>query len=151
MAGSGAWLEFGPFGYDFLGEGPGARVSYLPPNYQGPLKMDDRIVSLAGKEIHDGRDYARQMDEMKEAKSVAVMIQRGKDKVRIETKLLLPKREETITARVQGRYLADQKELLLITRAVTEMRVRVPAEWTPSTSRGMASTWLKRNRLAAGC
>jgi len=71
------------------------------------------------------------MDEMKEAKSVAVMIQRGKDKVRLETKILLPKREELVSARAQGRYLSDQKELLLITRAVTEMRVRVPVEWTP--------------------
>jgi len=131
MAGSGAWLEVGPFGYDFLAPGPGAPVTYLPPNYQGPLKMNDRIVSIAGKEIRDGRDYARQMDEMKEAKSVAVMIQRGKDKVRLETKILLPKREELVSARAQGRYLSDQKELLLITRAVTEMRVRVPVEWTP--------------------
>src|SRR6185436_12310562 len=126
MPGSGAWLEVGPFGYDFLAEGPGAPITFLPPNYQGPLRLNDRIVSLAGKEIRDGRDYARQMDDMKEAKSVAVMIQRGKEKVRLETKILLPKREELVSARAQGRYLSDQKELLLITRAVTEMRVRVP-------------------------
>jgi hypothetical protein len=51
--------------------------------------------------------------------------------VRLETRILLPKREEVITARIQGRYLPDQKELLIISRTVTQMRVRIPAEWAP--------------------
>ena len=131
MPGSGASLSFGPFGYDPAAEGPGAVVGWLPPNYQGQLKLNDRIVSIAGKEIRDGRDYSEQMDEMKEEKSVAVVVQRGRERLRVETKVVLPKREELITARVQGRYLPDQKELFIVSRAVTQMRVQIPAEWTP--------------------
>src|SRR6185503_2539062 len=96
-----------------------------------PLKLNDRIVSVGGKEVVDGRDYARQMDDITDDKSIPVMIYRGKERLRLETKVVLPKREELITARVQGRYLADQKEVLLISRTVTQMRVRIPAEWTP--------------------
>ena len=131
LPGSGASLAFGPFGYDPAAPGPGALVGWLPPNYQGPLKLNDRIVSVDGKDMRDGRDYAQQMDEIKDDKSVAVMVQRGKERLRLETKIVLPKREELVTARVQGRYLADQKELLIISRALTQMRVRIPAEWTP--------------------
>jgi hypothetical protein len=71
------------------------------------------------------------LDEIKEEKPVAILVQRGKERVRLESRIVLPKREEVITARIQGRYLPDQKELLLISRAVTEVRVRIPAEWTP--------------------
>jgi len=131
VAGSGASLAIGPFGYDPLAEGPGALVGWLPPNYQGPLKLDDRIVSLAGKEVRDGREYAKSIDEITEDKPVAVLVQRGKQRVRLETKIVLPKREEVITARVQGRYLPDQKEVFLISRAVTQMRVHIPADWAP--------------------
>jgi hypothetical protein len=131
MPGSGASLALGPFGYDPRAPGPGVLVAWLPAEYKGPLKLNDRIVSVAGKELGDGREYARQMDEMTDDKSVAVQIQRGKERLRLETKIVLPKREELVTARVQGRYLPDQKELLLISRAVTQMRVRIPAEWTP--------------------
>ena len=133
MPGSGASLAFGPFGYDPAAGGPGAVVAWLPPNYQGPLKLNDRIVSIAGKEIRDGREYSEQMDEIKEEKAVAVAVQRGKERLRLETKIVLPKREELITARVQGRYLPDQKELFIVSRTVTEMRVQIPAEWAPVT------------------
>jgi hypothetical protein len=51
--------------------------------------------------------------------------------VRLETRIVLPKREEVVTARIQGRFLPDQKELFLISRAVTQLRVRIPQEWTP--------------------
>src|SRR6266851_6447874 len=131
MAGSGASLAFGPFGYDPHAPGPGAVVGWLPAEYPGPLKLNDRIVAVAGKELRDGREYAQHMDEITEDKPVAVVVQRGKERLRLETKILLPKREELVTARVQGRYLPDQKELLLISRTVTQMRVRIPAEWTP--------------------
>jgi hypothetical protein len=131
MPGSGASMAIGPFGFDPLAEGPGALVGWLPANYHGPLQLNDRIVSVAGKELRDGREYTQVMDEIKEEKAVAVLVQRGKERVRLETKIVLPKREEVITARVQGRYLPDQKELLIVSRAVTQARVRIPAEWTP--------------------
>jgi hypothetical protein len=131
LPGSGASLAIGPFGFDPLAEGPGAVVGWLPKNYQGPLRLDDRIVMLAGKEVHDGREYSQMMDDIKEEKAVAIVLQRGKERTRIETRIVLPKREETITARIEGRYTPDQKELLLIGRAVTQARVTIPPDWAP--------------------
>jgi hypothetical protein len=131
MPGSGASMAIGPFGFDPLAEGPGALVGWLPPNYHGPLKLNDRIVSVAGKEMHDGREYTQFMDTIEDEKPVAILVQRGKERLRLETKIVLPKREEVITARIQGRYLPDQKELLIISRAVTRARVTIPQEWTP--------------------
>src|SRR5258707_2390996 len=37
----------------------GAAVAWLPGDYQGPLKLNDRIVAVAGKELRDGREYAQ--------------------------------------------------------------------------------------------
>ncbi|HTM48491.1 MAG TPA: hypothetical protein VL285_07420 [Bryobacteraceae bacterium] len=149
MPGSGASLAMGPFGYDPQAPGPGAVVGWLPPDYKGPLKLEDRIVSVAGKEVKDGRDYARSMEEITEEKPVAVLIQRGRERVRVETKILLPKREELITARVQARYLPDQKELLIVSRAVTGLRLHVPSDWAP-----VAVSWNGLDLLkaeSAGC
>ena len=129
--GSGASLGLGGFGFDAGAAVPGVLVGWLPDGYQGPLKLNDRILSVAGKTIADGREYLRFMDEMKDEKPVAVVVERGKERLRLETKIVLPKREEVITARVQGRYLADQKEALIISRAVTEMRVTIPEGWAP--------------------
>lgn len=130
--GSGASLDLGGFGYDPAGAGPGVLVGWLPEAYKGPLKLNDRIISVAGREIKDSRDYAQHMDELKEEKPVAVMISRAGEKVRVETRISLPKREELVTARVQGTYSSEQKEILLITRTVSEMRVNVPSEWAPA-------------------
>jgi hypothetical protein len=71
------------------------------------------------------------MDTIADEKPVAILVQRGKERLRLETKIVLPKREEVITARIQGRYLPDQKELLIISRAVTHARITIPQEWTP--------------------
>jgi pimeloyl-ACP methyl ester carboxylesterase len=131
LPGSGASIAIGPFGFDPLAAGPGAVVGMLPKNYQGPLRLNDRIVMLAGKEVRDGREYSQMMDDIKEEKSVAILVQRGKERTRMETKIVLPKREETITARIEGRYTPDQKELLLIGRAVTQARVTIPPDWPP--------------------
>ena len=49
----------------------------------------------------------------------------------MEATIVLPKREELITARVQGRYSPDEHEILIISRTVTQLRVRIPAEWAP--------------------
>lgn len=132
LPGSGASLAIGPFGFDPLASGPGVLVGWLPGNYRGPLKLNDRIVALAGKEVRDGREYTEMMNALTEEKSVAVQAQRGKERLRMETRIVLPRREETTTARIEGRYTPETKELLLISRAVTEVRVRIPPEWTPA-------------------
>jgi hypothetical protein len=73
------------------------------------------------------------MDEYREEKTVVVMIQRGKDRKRMDTRINLPKREEMVTGRVQGQYLADSKEILLGSRGVGQLRIQVPPQWAGAT------------------
>ncbi len=131
-AGTGGSLDLGGFGYDPADKGPGAQVVWLPDNYQGPLQLKDRIIAVAGVEIKDGRDYAERLDSMADTKAIAVMVQRGQERIRIETKVVLPERETLQTTRVQGIYTAEQHELLLITRGVSGLRVRLPKDWAPA-------------------
>jgi len=130
--GSGAALAFGPFGYNPAGTGPGVEVVWLPEKYSGPLRLRDRIVSIAGSAIAGPQEYVKYMDAVREEKTVAVMLGRGTARMRIETKIILPQRAENVTARVQGHYLLDQKEIQIVSRAVTELRLAVPPHWIPA-------------------
>ncbi len=130
--GSGAYLDLGGFGYEPAAPGPGARVGWLPENYEGPLKLDDRIISLGGKEIRDGQEYARMMEEAKDEKSVGIVIERGGKRQRLETRILIPRREETLTVRIQAEYLPQFKEIQVVSRGVAGIRVQLPDHWTPS-------------------
>jgi pimeloyl-ACP methyl ester carboxylesterase len=130
-AGSGAALSLGGFGYKPDAPGPGVVVEWLPEKYKGPLQLGDRIVELAGKEIRDGRQYAETMDQTTEEKPVAIMLERAKERRRVETRIVVPKRAELVTVRVQAQFLADSRELLVITRGVTELRVTLPDYWVP--------------------
>ncbi len=129
--GAGGYLDLGGFGYDPSAPGPGVRVVWLPPGYKGPLRLEDRIVSVGGRAVKDAQDYLTMMDEAEE-KPVAVIVERGRERLRLETRILLPRREETGTARVQGRFLPDTRELLIVTRGVGELKVRVPPQWAPA-------------------
>jgi hypothetical protein len=60
------------------------------------------------------------------------MVRRGKDRIRVETRIVVPRREPVITARVKAEYLPDDHQIVLISRSVTEMRVTIPAEWLPA-------------------
>jgi hypothetical protein len=131
-AGAGASLDLGGFGFNTQAEGPGVVVTWLPEHYSGPLKLNDRIVSIGGKKLRDAREYVEQMDQTTEEKPVAVMVERGKDRVRLETRIVLPRRQSGITARVQGQRLVELKQVQIISRAVTEMRVTLPADWVPA-------------------
>lgn len=132
MPGSGAGLDVGAFGFRVGAPGPGLSVDWLPDNYKGPLKVNDRIVSIAGKEIKNGRAYAEMMDEVTQERRVGVMLQRGKERVRIETRIVLPNRGGAFTARVQAQFLRDTKEVLVISRGVGEMRITLPEYWVPA-------------------
>jgi hypothetical protein len=140
--GSGASLALGGFGFDPTLPGPGLVVGWLPPNYQGPLKLEDRLVAIAGKQIRDARQYLEFMDQATEEKAVAVMIQRGKQHLRIETRIVLPKPEEKVSARLQAEFLSDTRELLIISRGVAQLRLTLPPYWVPC-----PISW---NGLAAG-
>lgn len=129
--GSGAFLAVGGFGFDVNLPGPGLVVGLLADNYKGPLKVGDRIVSVAGTAIADARDYIRLMDDMTQERSAGIIIQRGKERVRLESRILLPKREETVTARVQGERVADGT-IFIISRGVAAFRVTLPQAWIPA-------------------
>ncbi len=130
-AGSGAMLAAGPFGFDPREPGPGVVVKELPPNYSGPLKLGDRIVAIGGKPVADAAEYVQLMDQTIEEKQVVLMVQRGDNRVRVETSIVLPQRDELVTARVQAQFLPETKELQVLSRAVTQMRVNIPAAWIP--------------------
>ena len=132
QAGSGAALDLGGFGFNPQAEGPGILVTWLPEHYSGPLKLNDRIVSIGGVKVRDAREYVEQMDKTTEEKPVAVMVERGKDHMRLETRIVMPRRPSSITARVQGQRLLDLKQVQIVSRAVTQMRVTLPAEWLPA-------------------
>jgi len=130
-AGTGAMLDLGGFGFDAQAAGPGVVVSWLPEHYSGPLKLKDRIVSIGGQPLADARDYLDQMDHTAEEKPVAILVERGRERVRLETRIVLPKRQGAVTARVQGHYLVDLKQVQILSRAVAQMKITLPPEWTP--------------------
>jgi hypothetical protein len=132
QAGAGASLDLGGFGFNPQAEGPGVLVTWLPEHYSGPLKLKDRILSIAGKKLSDAREYVEQMDHTTEERPVAIMVERGKDHIRLETRIVLPKRQAGVTARVQGQRLVDLKQVQIVSRAVTGMRLTLPADWLPA-------------------
>jgi hypothetical protein len=149
QAGAGASLDLGGFGFNSQAEGPGVLVSWLPERYAGPLKLNDRILSIAGRKIRDAREYVELMDQTTEEKPVAVMVERGKDHIRLETRIVLPKRPSGVTARVQGQRLLDLKQVQIVSRSVTEMRLTLPADWTPATINWNGSEVVKAD--TGGC
>jgi predicted esterase len=130
--GSGAMLDLGEFGYKIDDPGPGVLVSVLPKDYSGPLKIGDRLIELDGQPIADARDYAGRMNKMYVEKQMAGLVQRGKEKLRFETRVILPSADTFATARVQGMHDAEDKTIQIISRSVTELRVTIPPEWVPA-------------------
>jgi hypothetical protein len=130
--GSGALLDLGEFGYKLDDLGPGVLVAVLPKDYSGPLKIGDRLIELDGQPIADARDYAARMNKMYAEKQMAGMVQRGKEKLRFETRVILPSPDAFATARVQGRHDPEDKTIQIISRSVTELRVTIPQEWIPT-------------------
>jgi len=122
-------LDLGPFSYKADDPGPGVLVSQLPAKYSGPLKLGDRITAIDGRPIADAREFQRLMNNATATAHVTVMIQRGKQRTRLETQILVPQHNFTPTARVQGKYDPEQKQILIVSRGVTAMRVTIPEAW----------------------
>ncbi len=131
--GTGAAIDLGGFGFKTDAPGPGVLVTSLPEKYPGPLKMGDRLVAMDGKPIADPRQYADWLEKVTEEKPVTVTVLRGKDRIRVETHTTMPRRETGVSARVEAQYLPAEKEIQIVSRTVTEMRVTVPPEWVPGT------------------
>jgi hypothetical protein len=130
--GSGAHLALGAFGYRVTDPGPGVLVGYLSEGYQGPLKLNDRIVAVGGKPIQDARQYRELMDQLTDERPTSAMVLRGKERTRIETRIVLPKREELTTGRIQAEFLLDAREVMVITRGVGGFRLHLPPQWIPA-------------------
>jgi len=128
---SGAALDLGGFGYKADEPGPGVTVAFLPEKYSGPLKAGDRLVALDGKPIENARQLVRTLTQAVQTRPAVVMIERLKDRIRIETRIVVPRRDPVITARVKASHLPDFHQIEIITRAVTEMNLVVPPAWVP--------------------
>ncbi|MGA2154250.1 MAG: hypothetical protein ABSH37_07535 [Bryobacteraceae bacterium] len=124
-----AALDLGAFGYKPDDPGPGVLISHLPEKYSGPLKLGDRITALEGHPIADAHEFQAMMSKATEEAHAVVMVQRGKMRTRVETRIVVPHHDFVPTARVQGKYDPAQKQILIISRTVTEMRVEIPEAW----------------------
>ncbi|HEY9141282.1 MAG TPA: hypothetical protein VIN93_10340 [Bryobacteraceae bacterium] len=124
-----AALDLGAFGYKPDDPGPGVLISHLPEKYSGPLKLGDRITALDGHPIADAHEFQAIMAKATEQAHAVVMLQRGKVRTRVETRILVPYHDFVPTARVQGKYDPAQHQILIISRTVTEMRVTIPEAW----------------------
>jgi hypothetical protein len=129
--GSGASLDLGVFGFKPDDPGPGLLVSFLGEKYNGPLKMGDRILELDGRPIENPKQYAETMNRHVENRRVTVMVERGGQRIRIETTIVVPRRDPAVTARVQARFDAASRVIEIVSRVVTGMRVTVPPHWVP--------------------
>ncbi len=127
-----ASLDLGAFSAKMDDPGPGILISKLPDKYSGPLKVGDRILELEGKPIANAAAYVDMMSKYTEEKRIVVMIQRGKDRQRIDTRVVLPVHETVVSARVQGKYDPETKGIDIISRTVTEMKVNLPPQWLPA-------------------
>ncbi len=127
-----AALDLGGFGFKLDDPGPGVLVSFLPDKYKGPLKLNDRIVALDGRPLANVKEYQELMEKFTEDKTAVVTVQRGKDRVRIETRVLVPRTDAGVTARVQAKYLPVEKQIEIISRTAIEMKITIPPEWLPA-------------------
>jgi hypothetical protein len=150
LGGSGATLALGGFGYTLDDPGPGLAVSFLPDKYSGPLKAGDRITALDGKPIINARQFNETLNKITEEKNVVVMVERGKQRMRVESRIVLPRKDASrVTARVQGRYEPADKQLVIASRSVTQMRLTVPEQWAGA---GLFWNGLSIERIdEAGC
>ncbi len=123
-----ATLDLGIFSYDRDDPGPGVLLN-LPEKYTGPLKKGDRLVAIDGKPVPNAREYDAMMAKLTTERGVAVMVQRGKDRVRVETRIVVPEIQVPVTARVQARYEASDNDIQISSRTVKELRVTIPPQW----------------------
>ena len=129
--GSGAVLAIGSFGYNPGEPGPGVLVASLPEKYAGPLKLNDRILELGGKELKNGAEFAQILYQTFDEKPVVVMVRRGKEHLRLETKIEMAPRAEPVTARVRAQYLPELQEVEVVSRAIAQMKLTLPESWLP--------------------
>jgi hypothetical protein len=145
-----ASLDLGGFGYKADEPGPGILVSYLPEKYTGPLKLGDRIVAIDGRPIDTPRRYLEMMARYTESRPAVAAVERGKERLRVETFVLVPKPDASVTARVQGQFAAAEREIQVVSRTLKEMKVTIPPEWAQDSRLSWNGVPLEKID-AAGC
>ena len=140
--GTGAALDLGGFGYKNDDPGPGVLVASLPPNT--PARSRWETASWRWMAAHRRRrPFAETMAKIDQEKAAVATVQRGKERMRMETRIILPKRDAGGTARVQAKYIPEDKEIQIVSRTVTELRVTVPRPGFRAASIGTA--WRSRS------
>jgi len=111
-----ASLELGAFGFNLDTKGPGVLVETLPPDYKGELQLKDRIVTIGGRAIANARDYVDFMNQEKRERPVGVMVDRGRERIRLQSVIRLPEHPEPLTARIQAEQgmLANESTKLAV-------------------------------------
>jgi hypothetical protein len=127
----GASLDLGGFGYRGNDPGPGVTVAFLPEKYNGKLKVGDRLAALDGKPIENARQFMQTLSKVDATRDAVVMVERAKDRIRMETRIVVPRRDPVVTARVKAEYQPDAHQILVISRSITEMRISIPQDWVP--------------------
>ena len=79
----------------------------------------------------NAKQFQEILEKVSDEGHTVATVQRGKDRVRIETRFTVPRRDATVSARVQAEYLPAEKVIQIISRTVTEMKVTVPPESVP--------------------
>ena len=90
-------------------------------------------ASVRSRSVTPSRSMTRQNGHAVAIAEAVVTVQRGKERIRVETRITLPRRETGVTSRVQAQYLPAEKEIQIVSRTITEMRVTVAPEWVPAT------------------
>jgi hypothetical protein len=129
---SGSALDLGGFGYRATDPGPGVTVAFLPEKYNGPLRMGDVLEALDGKPIENAKHLMQTLEKADATRAAVVMVRRGKERIRVETRIVVPRRDPVVTARVKAEYAPEDHQITLISRSVTEMRVTIPVDWIPA-------------------
>ena len=122
-----ATLDLGIFSYSREDPGPGILLN-LPEKYTGPLKRGDRLIAIDGRPIANGEAFAALMAKATDH-PVGVMLQRGKERVRLDSRIIVPQIQIPLTARVQAKYEPADNDIQIVSRTVTEIRVTIPPQW----------------------
>jgi dienelactone hydrolase len=159
---SGAVLQLQGFRYSPDDPGPGLTITSVEPAFATRVRAGDRITALDGKPIDNARQFEKTLETVTEERPAVVMVEHGKDRRRIDTRIVVPKRDPVVTARVQAKYDAGTDSIEIISRQVSALRVTAPRQWVPVevnwnglgmeklTEPGCVELWIEKELLRSG-
>jgi hypothetical protein len=159
---SGAVLQLQGFRYAPDDPGPGLTIVSVEPAYATRVRAGDRITALDGRPIENARQFEKTLETVTEERPAVVMVERGKDRRRIDTRIIVPKRDPVVTARVQARHIPETDSVEIISRQASALRVTAPRQWVPVevnwnglgmekiTEPGCIELWIEKELLRSG-